>query len=62
METPLTQNIGPGKSPPNLQQYRANGGYRAAHKALLEMESKDILQLLQDANLRGRGGAGRLDG
>ena len=58
METPLTQNIGPGKSPPNLQQYRANGGYRAAHKALLEMESKDILQLLQDANLRGRGGAG----
>ena len=26
--------------------------------ALLEMESKDILQLLQDANLRGRGGAG----
>jgi len=58
METPLTQNIGPTKSPPSLQEYRANGGYRAAHKALLEMESQDILQLLQDANLRGRGGAG----
>lgn len=58
METPLTQNIGPDKTPPNLQQYRANGGYRAAHKALLEMESGDILQLLQDADLRGRGGAG----
>ncbi|MCF7982449.1 MAG: NADH-quinone oxidoreductase subunit NuoF [Pseudomonadales bacterium] len=58
METPLTQNIGPGKLPLNLQEYRAAGGYRAAHKALLEMESKDILQLLQDANLRGRGGAG----
>lgn len=58
METPLTQNIGPGKLPLNLQEYRVAGGYRAAHKALLEMESKDILQLLQDANLRGRGGAG----
>ncbi len=58
METPLTKNIGTDKTPPDLKQYRANGGYRAAHKALLEMESGDILQLLQDADLRGRGGAG----
>ncbi len=58
METPLTQNIGTDKTPLDLKQYRANGGYRAAHKALLEMESGDILQLLQDADLRGRGGAG----
>lgn len=58
MEKPLTQNIGPDKSPLDLKQYRANGGYRAAHKALLEMESAEILQLLQDADLRGRGGAG----
>lgn len=58
MKTPLTQNIGEGKSPLNLEQYRAKGGYRAVHKALLEMKSGDILQLLQDADLRGRGGAG----
>lgn len=58
MDKPLTQNIGPGKQPLDLAGYRANGGYRAAHKALLEMESADILKLLQEANLRGRGGAG----
>lgn len=58
METPLTQHIEPGKGPLDLKGYRAVGGYRAVHKALLEMEPGDILQLLQDANLRGRGGAG----
>ena len=58
METPLTQNIGPGKTPPNMAEYEANGGYRAARLALLEKRPDELLALLKDSNLRGRGGAG----
>ena len=57
-ETPLTQNIGPDKTLPDLKAYQANGGYRAVRIALKELAPADILQLLKDANLRGRGGAG----
>ncbi len=58
MDRPLTQNIGPGKSPPNMAEYEANGGYRAARMALLEKRPDELLALLKESNLRGRGGAG----
>ena len=58
METPLTQNIDLNKPPPDLAAYEAAGGYRATRKALLEMRPEDILELLKQSNLRGRGGAG----
>ena len=58
MQTPLTQNIGPDKTAPNLAEYEANGGYQGARKALLEMSPADVLQVVKDSNLRGRGGAG----
>jgi len=58
MKKPLTQNIGPDKMPPDLAQYEANGGYSGARKALLEMSSAELLQVIKDSNLRGRGGAG----
>jgi len=58
METPLTQNIGPGKTPPNMAEYEANGGYRATRLALLEKRPDELLALLKESNLRGRGGAG----
>jgi len=58
METPLTQNIGPGKTPPKLAEYEANGGYRAARLALLEKRPDELLGELKESNLRGRGGAG----
>lgn len=58
MQTPLTQNIGKDTSPPDLARYEATGGYQAARKALLEMTPGQVLELLKEANLRGRGGAG----
>ncbi len=58
MQTPLTQNIGKGTSPLNLASYQAKGGYQAVRKALLEMTPGEVLELLKEANLRGRGGAG----
>lgn len=40
-----------------LSRYEATGGYDAARKAL-DMAPADIISLVKDANLRGRGGAG----
>jgi NADH-quinone oxidoreductase subunit F len=41
-----------------LAGYERRGGYRAARKALLEMAPADVIQLMKDAGLQGRGGAG----
>ena len=40
-----------------LSRYEATGGYRALRKAL-DMQPDELITLVKDANLRGRGGAG----
>ena len=40
-----------------LETYRANDGYEALEKALA-MEPADLVQMIKDSGLRGRGGAG----
>ena len=40
-----------------LSRYEATGGYRPLRKAL-DMQPDDLIALVKDANLRGRGGAG----
>jgi NADH-quinone oxidoreductase subunit F len=57
-ETPLTDLARPGQEPLNLADYQREGGYRAARKAVLEMAPGEVTQLVKDAGLRGRGGAG----
>ena len=58
MEKVLTKNIRPDREPLWLKEYEAAGGYRALRKALAEFEPQTLTQLVKDANLRGRGGAG----
>src|SRR6267142_4650902 len=41
-----------------LAGYERKGGYRAARKALTELAPADLIQLVKDAGLQGRGGAG----
>lgn len=41
-----------------LEGYRARGGYAAARKALTELSPADVIGLMKDAGLQGRGGAG----
>src|SRR5829696_5190434 len=41
-----------------LAGYRERGGYEALQRALREFEPEDILGLIEDSGLRGRGGAG----
>lgn len=46
------------KASPWLDAYRADGGYRALHKALHEMTPAQVVDAVKSSGLRGRGGAG----
>src|SRR5262245_45319150 len=58
METPLTANIKPGQAPLDLKGYERAGGYEAVRKTVGKIKHEEVTQLVKDANLRGRGGAG----
>ena len=42
----------------SFSDYESGGGYTGARKALTEMTPSDVIDLIQDAELKGRGGAG----
>src|SRR5438046_4076021 len=46
------------KASPSLDAYRADGGYRALHKAVHEMAPAQVIDVVKASGLRGRGGAG----
>jgi NADH-quinone oxidoreductase subunit F len=46
------------KASPWLDAYRADGGYRALQKAVHEMTSAQVVDVVKASGLRGRGGAG----
>jgi NADH-quinone oxidoreductase subunit F len=58
MERPLTKNIHPGRPPYDLKEYEMKGGYEAVRKTLGKLTPGEVQKLVQDSNLRGRGGAG----
>jgi len=62
LETPyvtqyLTEHFGKADYP-TIEGYERVGGYRAARKALTEMSPDDVIELVKNAGLQGRGGAG----
>jgi NADH-quinone oxidoreductase subunit F len=42
----------------SIETYRADGGYRALTKAVQEMTPEQVIEVVKDSGLRGRGGAG----
>jgi NADH-quinone oxidoreductase subunit F len=46
------------KADVGLDAYRADGGYRALAKAVNELSPGQVIQMVKDSGLRGRGGAG----
>ncbi|MBI5188427.1 MAG: NADH-quinone oxidoreductase subunit NuoF [Nitrospirae bacterium] len=44
--------------PESLEEYIARDGYQAAAKALTQMTQEEIIKVVKDSGLRGRGGAG----
>jgi len=45
-------------NPEDINEYIANNGYEALSKAITEMEPEDVIKVVKDSGLRGRGGAG----
>ena len=54
---PLTYRVNL-EAPLDLRGYESKEGYAALRKALKEMQPSAVTQLVKEANLRGRGGAG----
>ena len=57
MEQVLFRHNRPGRCV-TFAEYRSDGGFAALERALKEMAPLDVQQVVIDANLRGRGGAG----
>lgn len=57
MEKPLTQHVDI-ESPPDISAYEKTGGYQSVRTMLKEMEPDEVTELVKNANLKGRGGAG----
>lgn len=57
-ERPLTKNVNPAAGPTWVDAYEANGGYSAVRNILGNKAPADVLEMIKDSNLRGRGGAG----
>ncbi len=45
-------------NPENIDEYIARDGYQALGKALTEMKPQEVIDLIKDSGLRGRGGGG----
>lgn len=58
MDKPLTKNIAPGKPPTDLTAYESNGGYEALRRTIGKLSAAEVLDIVKESNLRGRGGAG----
>lgn len=55
---PLTWRIRPDLQPVWIDEYRKKDGYAAVEKTLTSMSAADVINVVKNSGLRGRGGAG----
>lgn len=53
----VLDNVG-NISPENIEEYIAKDGYQALGKVLTELDPEEVIELIDESKLRGRGGAG----
>lgn len=58
LDKPLTRNVHSDRRPVDMAGYEANGGYQGLRGAMGKLSPAECLKIIQDSNLRGRGGAG----
>jgi NADH-quinone oxidoreductase subunit F len=58
MDLPMTGSFRSDGQPLSLKEYEAAGGYQGLRRALLNLTPDAVIGIVQDAKLRGRGGAG----
>lgn len=57
-DRPLTGRARPDRRPHTLAEWKALGGYEAVERGLRDLDPARILDMVEDARLNGRGGAG----
>jgi len=57
-ETPLTGNIIGFDGPTDLARYQTRGGYTGTRNTVGRLSTDEVVEVIKDSNLRGRGGAG----
>lgn len=57
-QRPLTKNIDMTREPFDLAQYRHAGGYDGVSKMFKDLVPADVLEIVKNSGLKGRGGAG----
>ncbi len=55
---PLTKNIDMSRPPLGINADEANDGYQSVKTIAAGLSPKNVLQLVKDSGLKGRGGAG----
>ncbi len=58
VSNPLTKNIDMSRPPLDIDAYIANDGYQSIEAIARGLSPADVLQLVKDSGLKGRGGAG----
>jgi NADH-quinone oxidoreductase subunit F len=58
MELPMTGSFHSDGRPLSLKEYEAAGGYQGLRRALHNLTPDEVIRIVKDAKLRGRGGAG----
>ncbi len=58
MELPMTGSFRSDGQPLGLKEYEAAGGYQGLRKALHDLTPEEVIGIVTDSKLRGRGGAG----
>lgn len=58
IDKPLTKNMCAGRAFATLADYESSGGYQGLRKAISTLAPQEVQQWVQNAQLRGRGGAG----
>tara|TARA_R110001592_G_scaffold98330_10_gene280996 strand:+ start:642 stop:1922 length:1281 start_codon:yes stop_codon:yes gene_type:complete len=57
-DLPLTKNIDMSRAPFDIGQYRQAQGYDAVLRMLKDLAPSDVLEMVKNSGLKGRGGAG----
>lgn len=58
VDNPLTKNIDMTRDPLEVAAYESNDGYQSLRKIAAGLSADDVLQIVKDSGLKGRGGAG----
>jgi NADH-quinone oxidoreductase subunit F len=58
MDRPLTRHLRLDHEPLSIEEYEKTGGYQAVRQTLRDRTPQEVIGIVKNSGLRGRGGAG----